>query len=215
MGLPPRSFFTTGKRGDVSTETEASPEQIEAVVHPEAAKVKFVACGGKDIKIVSFKRRWQALFAQAVYPILSAELVSTEQLGKVVAGGQSDFLSLNMILCESEMAIDKDLERPAAVVIASTIPGSEKNAAQVIDEQIEWLKDNAYTHEIRAVIEAQLAQEKLVEEVGKRWPARFERSAIIAGRTDVTADSVKQLLNNLWLKSRESIGDGTSTTPRP
>lgn len=188
---------------------EVTPQQIEEAIHPETAVPTRVTVGSVEVEVRPLVRRWQSLFAAAALPLLREELAATENIQKAIADGVIDYTSMSSLLIDSELKSDEHLDRAAAVVLASQIPGAEKTPDTVIQERIEWLKDNAHTEELRALVEAQAAKERLVEQVGERLPARFARLLHLAGRTDVTVDSLKQLLTSSW--SRLSAGAGTGS----
>lgn len=193
---------------------EASVEQVVSVVHEELSSPVTVAVGGKTITVTGLKRRWQALFRKAALPLFRAELAATEDIQKSIADGTINFKNISELLINSEIESDEALDGAAAVILASQVPGAEKTPDATIAEQRNWIMDNSNTAELRALVEAQASRERLIEEVGERWPARLARSARLAGDAKATADSVRQVLTNSSQRSLPTPdGAGSSTTP--
>lgn len=182
---------------------------VQAAIRPETAEQKSVTVGGKVVTIMPLKRRWQHLFGQAALPMFRAELSATEVIQKAIGDGTIDFINLSAEIINGELESDKVLDRAAAVILASKIPGAEKTVEATVEEQAEWLRDNATSQEMRALVEAQADQERLIQTVGERLPARFARSQNLAGNLSVTEDSVKQLLTNYFAKSLGQTGSGS------
>lgn len=176
-------------------------EKVEAIVHEELSQPQSVAVGGKTIYIRGLKRRWQALFRRAALPLFRAELAATEDVQKAIADGTINFKNISELLINSEIESDAALDDAAAVILASQVPGAEKEPDKIINEQRSWLMDNSTTTELRVLVEAQAERERLVEEVGERWPARLVRSARLAGDEKVTIDSVRRALTSSLQKS--------------
>lgn len=196
---------------EVSKENTAEKSEelrVLEAVKPETAPPDMVLVGGKEVNVVPLKRRWQHLFSQAALPLLRAELSTTEIIQKAISDGTVDFVNISSHLIDGEIEGDNALDRAAAVILASKIPGAEKDVESAVKEQVEWLANNARTEEMRELIERQLDKERLIQSVGERLPARFARSLHLAGKTDATPDMVKQLLNNYFAKSLVPIGAG-------
>lgn len=178
---------------------------VDAAVFPERAeKKKFVTVAGKRVEIMPMKRRWQALFRQAALPYLRVDVAATEEIVKSAGSGMMDFKSATGMLLDSEADMDKLLDRAAAVVMASQIPGAERDVEATIAEQIAFLNDNSVTDELRELVDAQVEQEQLVRAVGERLPARLLQLVHLTGDTSQTLDSVKQRLTSFFQKSRET-----------
>lgn len=190
-------------------------DQVRAAVVPESERPAQVQLGGKCIQILPLKRRWQSIFAQAVLPYLKPELAATESIQKAILDGTADFTSMADIIISGELAMDLNLDRVVAVILASQVVGAEKDVEQTIANQIAWLLDNATTDEMHLLVQKQMDKERLIEKVGERLPARLARYLHLAGRNDVSADLVKQHLTSFWRKSAGQTGDGNSTSPKP
>lgn len=194
--------------------TQATEEQIHAVVHDEPSG-SAVVVGGKSIQIRPLKRRWQSLFARAALPLFRAELAATEEIQKAFAAGNAEYTSFSKTLIDSELEADAALDRAAAVIMASQVPGAEKNPEDAVQQQAAWLADNSTTAELWALVEAQEDQERLVMSVGERWPARLLRSANLAGDATQTRDTVRRLWTTFLRSLADRNGDGSSTGEPP
>lgn len=191
--------------GSVATDVEVSQ-----VVNPETA-TQILKVGGRDVQIVPLVRRWQKVFDAAALPLFEAELSGAESIIKAIGDGSVIYSSIAGTLIESTVKADALLDRAAAVILASRKEGAEKDVEVSIKEQIEFLQAHARTEEMLALVEAQVAKEKLLFRVGERFPVRFSRLLNLAG-IDMTADSLKQFLNSLLSKLPATLtGDGSLT----
>ena len=181
---------------------EITGAQIDAAIYPEK-DTESVTVGGKVISVRPLMRRWQSLFYQCALPMFEAEIRPAEAILKAIADGSFAFQNSAKEIIAAELESDAQLDRAAAVIVASQIAGAEKDAEKFINEQMEWLRDHARTEELRAIVEAQAKKERLVEHVGERLPVRFARLFNLAGETGITADSLKQLLNSFAAKLRD------------
>jgi hypothetical protein len=193
---------------------EATAEAVEAALHQLEPEPEHVMVGGTKVHILLLKRRWQVLFARAVLPMYSAELSGTESIQKAAVTGIADFTSLSEILINSEIKSDENLDRAAAVVLASQINGAGKQPEVTIAERMEWLQSNSTTEEMLRLVEAQAKKERLIESIGERLPARLLRTALIIGDKTATLDSIKQgiagFLPQLRVPAPAPTGDGTT-----
>lgn len=191
-------------------ETEVpSKEQVNSVLKPESAAPKSAVVGGKTISIEPLKRRWQSMFFASAWPMVEAQLAAPESIVKSFI--DETFLCTNSTsaLVKSELDADKHLDRAAAVILASKIVGAEKNAEGTVSEQVEWLRDNSTTEELRALVDAQVEIERLADRVGNLLPQKFEQLLSLAGLKGMKANSLKQLLSSLQSKLQESSGTGS------
>src|SRR4051812_49398610 len=107
---------------------EVTEAQIEQTLYPErSTDKKFFMLAEKRLEIRPLKRRWQVLFSQAALPLVRVEAGATEEIQKLIEDGRADFNSISGLLLDSEVAIDKDLDRCVAIIMASTVVGAEKD----------------------------------------------------------------------------------------
>lgn len=193
---------------------KATEAEVESVVYPETSPDE-VEIAGKTIPIKPLVRRWQKIFDASALPLFEAELSGPESIIKAVSDGSALYSSLSSMLINSALLADGRLDRAAAIIIASTVSGAEKDPEAEIKKQIEWLSDNARTEDLYRLIDAQIVKERLLMRVGERSPVRFARLLNLAG-IQMTEDSLKQFLSNLQSKLQEiSNGVGDLTTRKP
>lgn len=191
---------------------EVTSEQVRESVHEELSNIEVVAVGSKQVAIRPLKRRWQTLFRKAAFEFYKPEMMATDEIRKIIEGGDPlGTKNVAEILVNSETESDANLDRAAAVVLASQVPGAETDTGKAIQEQINWIMDNAETKELQQLVTKQFEKERFMDEVGERWPARLVRFARLAGDSNVTVDSLKQHLTSSLQKSPVTpAGDGGS-----
>jgi hypothetical protein len=151
----------------------------------------------------------------------SAELAGPEAIIKSIKDGAFLYENLTNLMAQAHINADAKLDRVAAITMASqrtdvTPEVLRKNPEKFIDEEIEWLQDRARTEELLALTDAQMKKEGALLRVGERCPMKFSWLLNLMGMTEMTPDSLKQLLTSLLSKSLAmSIGDGNSTTVKP
>lgn len=178
---------------------EATAEEIDKVIHPEGA-VTIVHVGGKGVSVTLLTRRWQKMFDAAALPMFQSEMGGPEAVLKSVADGSWPYTNLTAEILKAVVDADRHLDRAAAIVLASRVPGAKDDPEAEVLRQQEWLQENARTEEMLALVDAQVEKEKLLARVGERSPARFVRLLHLAGLTEITNESVKQLLTSLQQK---------------
>jgi hypothetical protein len=187
----------------------ATNEQVQEIVRPETAEPKVLKVGDREVSIIPLAYRWQSLFWKYALPMYEAELGSSERILKAIAAQEIAFLNIGGEITDGELDAIERLPRAAAVLLASKVEGAAKDPEAQIAREIEWLKDNSNIQEMRALVDAQQEKERMVQRVGERSPARFVWLLNLAGLTDVTPDSLTQLLTSLLSKLQETpAGDG-------
>lgn len=178
----------------------ATDAEVQEVVRPETAEPRTVQVGDRAVSIQPMAYRWQALFWRYALPVYEAELGSAERIIKAVAGGETAFLNIGFEITVGEVEAVDRLPRAAAVILASKVEGAAKDPEAAMAREIEWLQDHSTITELRALVDAQQEKERMVRLVGERSPARFVWLLNLAGMTEVTPDSLTQLLTSLLQK---------------
>ena len=197
---------------EVKVQGEKAPvsdEQVQEVVRPETAEPRICKVGGREVSILPLSYRWQMLFWKHALPMYEAELGSSERIVKAIAAQEIEFLNVAREIIDGEIDAVERLPKAAAVILASKVDGAQKDPEARIAIEAEWLKDNSNIAEMRALVDAQQEKERMVQLVGERSPARFVWLLNLAGLTDVTPDSLTQLLTSLLSKLQATpAGDG-------
>ena len=139
---------------------------------------------------------------------MQAQLAVPEGILKSILDKTFMYESTVERVVKGEVEVDQHLDRAAAVIIASQQIGAEKDVQAAIASSVSFLLDNATTEQLKKLVDAQIAQERLAERVGEALPARFVALLNLAGVKGTTTDTVGQHLISSLAKLRDSIGDG-------
>lgn len=189
-------------------------EEVSSIVEPESRASESVRIQDKHVTILPLKRGWSSLFIQSALPMFTAELSAPETILKSLTDGSFAYTGFADLIVKGEIEADKYLDRATAVVLASKVPGSEKDPEKFIREQEEWLRANAYTDEMRELVKRQGEKERLAARVGERLPARFADLLNLVG-VQITETTLRQLLTSLSQKLGELAGNGSSAWLKP
>ena len=193
-----------------ATEAPAlTPAEVQSVLNPETnpTPTEFVIAD-RTIRIQPMKRRWQSIFFASAWPLVQAQLAVPEGILKSILDKTFMYESTVERVVKGEVEVDQHLDRAAAVIIASQQIGAEKDVQAAIASSVSFLLDNATTEQLKKLVDAQIAQERLAERVGEALPARFVALLNLAGVKGTTTDTVGQHLISSLAKLRDSIGDG-------
>lgn len=189
-------------------ETPLTQDEIQSVLTPEITHQAEYKLGDQTVRIRPLTRRWQGIFFASAWPMIEAQLHTPESILKSVLDKTFLFNSTVETIIKDELIIEQHIDRAAAVVIASQIPGSRNHVEESIAEGVNIVLDSADTDTLRKIVNAQIAKERLAERVGEALPARFLSLLNLAGVKGMTmATALPHLISSL-AKLQAAIGDG-------
>lgn len=187
---------------------EITPQQKESVLKPETiSKPTTFAVGDKIVSVKPMKRIWQSMFFASAWPIVQARLRAPESILKSMLDKTFMYNSTVDTIVSSELTKDEHLDRAAAVILASQTIGAEADPSGAVNSAVIFVGIHSTTKELHALVDAQVAQEELVERVGEALPAGFLSLLNLAGVKGATTETAMQHLNSWLPKLRELTGN--------
>lgn len=191
-------------------QAEPTAAEVATVLKPETVKPTEYRIGSKMVAVRPLPRRWQQMFFASAWYMIEAELAAKESILKSLVDETATAVSWAKDIGKGFLQTNENLDRAAAVILASQAIGAEQTPDRAIQASTDFLLDNSTTDELMALVKAQIEVERLVDRVGEYLPARFTDLLTLAGSKESTA-SLMQLLNSSLLNSAAPTGAGSST----